>query len=116
MSCVYTYKYVYTHTCINIFIFSWFHPNLNRHHAEALLIQNGQDGSYLLRHCTSEKADYVLSCRCVNSVKHFQIKWDGKFYKFGMGLFSNFSEFVKHFENKPLIGGESGLSSIFKVY
>jgi len=41
-------------------------------------------------------------------VKHFQIGWDGTQFKFGMGSFSNISEFVEHFENKPLIGGDSG--------
>lgn len=46
--------------------------------------------------------------RCASSVKHFQIGWDGSQFKFGMGSFSNISEFVEHFENKPLIGGDSG--------
>ena len=49
-----------------------------------------------------------LFFRCANSVKHFQIGWDGSQYKFGMGTFSCLSEFVEHFENKPLIGGDSG--------
>jgi dual adaptor for phosphotyrosine/3-phosphotyrosine/3-phosphoinositide len=42
-------------------------------------------------------------------VKHFQIGWDGHKYTFGMGKFDCLSEFVEHFENKPLIGGDSGL-------
>ena len=48
-------------------------------------------------------------------MKHFQIGWDGKHYTFGMGKFANLNDFVDHFENKPLIGGESGeiLSKIF---
>ncbi|XP_057309550.1 dual adapter for phosphotyrosine and 3-phosphotyrosine and 3-phosphoinositide-like isoform X2 [Hydractinia symbiolongicarpus] len=92
----------------------WFHPNLNRHHAEALLIQNGKDGSYLLRTSTSHDGEYSLSCRCADSVKHFQIGWDGVYYTFGMGTFNSLAEFVKHFENKPLIGGESGVLTILK--
>ena len=52
--------------------------------------------------------------RCASSVKHFQIGWDGTQFKFGMGSFSNISEFVEHFENKPLIGGDSGKLNTFK--
>ena len=51
----------------------------------------------------------ISSPRCANSVKHFQIGWDGHKYTFGMGKFDCLSEFVEHFENKPLIGGDSGL-------
>lgn len=95
-----------------LFLFSWFHPNLNRHHAEAILIQNGQDGSYLLRSSTSHHGEYSLSVRSLNSVKHFQIGWDGSHYTFGMGRFSSLKDFVQHFQNKPLIGGESGTNKV----
>eukprot|EP00112_Aurelia_sp_Birch-Aquarium-sp1_P012479 Seg2624.5 transcript_id=Seg2624.5/GoldUCD/mRNA.D3Y31 product="Dual adapter for phosphotyrosine and 3-phosphotyrosine and 3-phosphoinositide" protein_id=Seg2624.5/GoldUCD/D3Y31 len=93
---------------------SWFHPNLNRHHAEALLIQNGQDGSYLLRQSTTNPGEYSLSVRCASSAKHFQIGWDGTHYTFGMGRFPSLKDFVEHFENKPLIGGESGVLTLLK--
>ena len=53
--------------------------------------------------------------RCANSVKHFQIGWDGDQYTFGMGKFNNINDFVEHFENKPLIGGESGEYQIMPV-
>jgi len=92
----------------------WFHSDLNRHHSEALLIQNGTDGSYLLRSSTSHPGEYSLSVRCANSVKHFQIGWDGTYYSFGMGRFSNLKDFIAHFENKPLIGGESGELTLLK--
>nr|XP_047145003.1 dual adapter for phosphotyrosine and 3-phosphotyrosine and 3-phosphoinositide-like isoform X2 [Hydra vulgaris] len=92
----------------------WFHSNLDRHQAEALLLHNGQDGSYLLRICTNNENSYVLSCRCANSVKHFQISYDGKYYRFGMAIFETFSELVKHFENQPLLGGESGVLTLLK--
>ena len=83
---------------------------MTRHQAEALLIQNGCDGSYLLRESTNKThhAQYSLSCRCSDSVKHFQINWDGSEYTFGMGKFPSLQDFISHFENKPLIGGESG--------
>ena len=56
----------------------------------------------------SHPGEYSLSVRCSDSVKHFQIGWDGSNYVFGMGSFPNLLDFVTHFENKPLIGGESG--------
>uniref|UniRef100_A0A8B9PLL1 SH2 domain-containing protein n=1 Tax=Apteryx owenii TaxID=8824 RepID=A0A8B9PLL1_APTOW len=39
----------------------WYHDNLTRHAAEALLLSNGQDGSYLLR-----KNDLQVSFQGVN--------------------------------------------------
>jgi len=96
----------------------WYHPNLTRHQAEALLIQNASDGSYLLRDSTTtgpSEIRYSLSCRCSNAVKHYQITWDGSEYSFGMGKFQTLADFVKHFENKPLIGGQSGVLTLLKV-
>ena len=45
-------------------IFSYFHPDLDRHTAECLLLQNGEVGTYLLRN-SSEKNSYVVSVRWV---------------------------------------------------
>lgn len=50
--------------------------------------------------------------RCANSVKHFRIGWDGQKYTFGMGKFDCLDEFIEHFENKPLIGSDSGLRDL----
>ncbi|CAH3143527.1 unnamed protein product [Pocillopora meandrina] len=93
---------------------SWYHYNVSRHVAEGLLMANGRDGSYLLRASASNPGEYSLSVRCASSVKHFQIGWDGSQFKFGMGSFSNINEFVEHFENKPLIGGDSGVLTLLK--
>lgn len=46
---------------VNI-LFSWFHPGCDRHTAESLLLQNGVDGTYLLRP-SSKPGDYALSVR-----------------------------------------------------
>ena len=89
--------------------FSWFHQHLSRHQAEALLMQNGENGSYLLRESSTNLGEYSLSVRSLNAVKHFQIGWDGRVFKFGMGRFNNLEDFTKHFQNQPLIGGESGI-------
>ena len=51
---------------VNIYysFFSWFHPNVDRHTAESLLLQNGIDGTYMLRD-SSKLGDYALSVRLV---------------------------------------------------
>lgn len=41
----------------------WYHGNLTRHAAEALLLSNGRDGSYLLRDSNERMGLYSLSVR-----------------------------------------------------
>lgn len=41
----------------------WYHGNLTRHAAEALLLSNGCDGSYLLRDSNERTGLYSLSVR-----------------------------------------------------
>lgn len=41
----------------------WYHGNLTRHAAEALLLSNGRDGSYLLRDSNEQTGLYSLSVR-----------------------------------------------------
>jgi len=41
---------------------SWFHPSADRHIAESLLMQNGEEGSYLLRPSKND-GNYSLSVR-----------------------------------------------------
>ncbi|KAK2155102.1 hypothetical protein LSH36_249g03018 [Paralvinella palmiformis] len=92
---------------------SWYHPNADRHIAESLLMQNAQDGSYLMRP-SSKQGEFALSIRCKEAVKHYNIYWDGKHYKFGMAIFDNLQEFTEHFVNRPLVAGESGILTVLK--
>lgn len=93
----------------------WFHSKADRHIAESLLLQNGKDGSYLIRHRTSENGcGYSLSVRAKDSVKHYPVTFDGNQFKFGMLTFSHFAEFVKHFDDQPLLAGESGVITVLK--
>ncbi|XP_056915005.1 dual adapter for phosphotyrosine and 3-phosphotyrosine and 3-phosphoinositide isoform X2 [Takifugu flavidus] len=62
----------------------WFHGDLSRHAAEALLLSNGTDGSYLLRNSNA-----------------------------GLGCFA-LSDFVNHFANQPLLGSDAGTLIILK--
>ncbi|XP_033747014.1 dual adapter for phosphotyrosine and 3-phosphotyrosine and 3-phosphoinositide-like [Pecten maximus] len=85
----------------------WFHPGVDRHTAESLLLQNGVDGTYMLRP-SSKVGEYALSVRCDKSVKHFNLSVEGTDFKFGHGEFHSMSELINHFANKPLIGADSG--------
>ncbi|XP_074648318.1 dual adapter for phosphotyrosine and 3-phosphotyrosine and 3-phosphoinositide-like isoform X2 [Tubulanus polymorphus] len=91
----------------------WYHPSLSRHVAESLLLQNGRDGTYLLRP-SSNPGEFAVSIRCTDSVKHFPLSWDGTSYAFGMGTFDTIAELVDHFASKPLIGAESGVLTALK--
>ncbi|KAF3815461.1 hypothetical protein GH733_016414, partial [Mirounga leonina] len=85
----------------------WYHSNLTRHAAEALLLSNGCDGSYLLRDSNERTGLYSLSVRAKDSVKHFHVEYTGYSFKFGFNEFSSLKDFVKHFANQPLIGSET---------
>ncbi|TKC48699.1 hypothetical protein EI555_002887, partial [Monodon monoceros] len=87
----------------------WYHGNLTRHAAEALLLSNGCDGSYLLRNSNERTGLYSLSVRAKDSVKHFHVEYTGYSFKFGFNEFSSLKDFVKHFANQPLIGSETGI-------
>ncbi|KAM8939415.1 dual adapter for phosphotyrosine and 3-phosphotyrosine and 3-phosphoinositide [Pelodytes ibericus] len=93
----------------------WYHDNLSRHAAEALLLTNGQDGSYLLRKSDSNAHNiYSLSVRAKESVKHFQVIQCGSSFKFGFNEFATVKDFIEHFANQPLIGSESGTLILLK--
>ncbi|XP_028347481.1 dual adapter for phosphotyrosine and 3-phosphotyrosine and 3-phosphoinositide isoform X2 [Physeter macrocephalus] len=92
----------------------WYHGNLTRHAAEALLLSNGCDGSYLLRDSNEMTGLYSLSVRAKDSVKHFHVEYTGYSFKFGFNEFSSLKDFVKHFANQPLIGSETGTLIVLK--
>ncbi|GAB1288156.1 Dual adapter for phosphotyrosine and 3-phosphotyrosine and 3-phosphoinositide [Apodemus speciosus] len=92
----------------------WYHGNLTRHAAEALLLSNGRDGSYLLRDSNEQIGLYSLSVRAKDSVKHFHVEYTGYSLKFGFNEYSSLKDFVKHFANQPLIGSETGTLIVLK--
>ena len=51
----------------------------------------------------------IISCRCNNAVKHFQVTYDAGQYHFGLVTFASLDQFLDHFDNQPLIGGEAGM-------
>lgn len=47
--------------------------------------------------------------RSLDSVKHFPLVFENKKFFFGVGEFFNVEQLVEHFQNYPIIGGETGL-------
>ncbi|XP_006011026.1 dual adapter for phosphotyrosine and 3-phosphotyrosine and 3-phosphoinositide [Latimeria chalumnae] len=92
----------------------WYHHNLSRHAAEALLLSNGTDGSFLLRKSKENENLFSLSVRAKDSVKHFHVERINSSYKFGFNEFSSLKEFANHFANQPLIGSETGTLIVLK--
>ncbi|MFT7806408.1 dual adapter for phosphotyrosine and 3-phosphotyrosine and 3-phosphoinositide-like [Arapaima gigas] len=86
----------------------WYHGDLSRHAAEALLMSNGGSGSYLLRDSQEGPNSFALSVRAKDSVKHFQVSRRSNRYSFGFKDFHSLREFIQHFANQPLIGSETG--------
>ncbi|XP_053112323.1 dual adapter for phosphotyrosine and 3-phosphotyrosine and 3-phosphoinositide isoform X2 [Hemicordylus capensis] len=92
----------------------WYHDSLTRHAAEALLLSNGSDGSYLLRKSYGKPDLFSLSVRAKDSVKHFHVEYTGSSYKFGFNEFANLKDLIMHFANQPLIGSETGTLIVLK--
>ncbi|XP_076825295.1 dual adapter for phosphotyrosine and 3-phosphotyrosine and 3-phosphoinositide-like [Clavelina lepadiformis] len=92
---------------------NWYHGKITRHIAEALLMANGMEGSYLLRD-GSDPNTYSISVRGRDSVKHFKIAKEGRIFKFGITEFNTLDSLITHFANQPLLGGNSGTLVLLK--
>ena len=93
----------------------WFHPQLTRHAAECMLIDNAPEGTFLLRP-SSDGEGYVLSVKLSSSVQHVRVTIGprGK-YLFGNSSFENVRSLKRHFEmEKPVIGGDSNIRVALK--
>ena len=96
-------------------IVEWFHPQLTRHAAECMLIDNAPEGSFLLRP-SSNGEGYVLSIKLSSSVQHVRVTIGaGGKYHFGNSSFANVRSFKRHFEmEKPVIGSDSNIRVVLR--
>ncbi|KAI4804865.1 hypothetical protein KUCAC02_026477 [Chaenocephalus aceratus] len=92
----------------------WYHHDLSRHAAEALLLSNGTDGSYLLRNSNEGEGCLALSVRAKDSVKHFHVTRKDNGYSFGFNEYPTLQHFVIHFANQPLLGSDAGTLMVLK--
>lgn len=90
----------------------WYHGNISRNTAEALLLANGIEGTYLLRKSERFEGNYAISVRCHDSIKHYAVNYDkySGIYTFGIGQFDSLEELIDHFKCLPVLGGETGPS------
>lgn len=98
-------------------VLSWYHPNLTRHAADCMLIDNAPEGSYLLRSSTDHEKDgsYVLSVKLSSSVQHIKVINTNESLVFGNSTFENMESFRRHFEQeRPVIGGDSGITVVLR--
>ena len=73
----------------------WFHARITGHDAEALLLERGSDGSFLVRPSQSNPGDFTLSVRRGEEVTHIKIQNSGDFYDlYGGEKFATLSELV----------------------
>lgn len=72
----------YKSQMISNFFLSWYHYDLTRHAAEALLLSNGKDGSYLLRNSNEGAGCFALSVRSVNLSTYGAYQWNKQTNKY----------------------------------
>jgi len=76
----------------------WFHPNLSNVEAERLLLERGQDGSFLVRPSKSSAGHFSLSVRRRDKVTHIKIRRVGEFYDLHGGeQFATLAELVQFY-------------------
>ena len=64
--------------------------------------------SYVTTCTPSPPSHFHLPDRCRNSVKHYRVIWDGRQFCFGLGKFPDVETLIEHFDNQPIISGDSG--------
>ena len=58
---------------------------------------------------------FYLFCRSLDSIKHFPLLREGTKFVFGIGEFSNVEQLLEHFQNYPIIGGETGFDILYSL-
>lgn len=51
---------------------------------------------------------FIYFGRSLDSIKHFPLVLQGTKFVFGIGEFNNVEQLMEHFQNYPIIGGETG--------
>ena len=83
----------------------WYHGNLSRHTAEALLMANGREGSFLLRDVPNA---HCLTARGRDEVKHFKIEQKEDGYTFAHSTFDSLDQLLQILANQVILCGEAG--------
>ncbi|BFZ23249.1 hypothetical protein BsWGS_26288 [Bradybaena similaris] len=93
----------------------WFHPNITGHQAERLLMEKGQDWSFLVRPSSTKEA-YTISVRHNGEVTHIKIQNSGDSYDLcGGETFATLSELIQYYmENHNQLREKNGAPIMLK--
>ncbi|CAK8689459.1 unnamed protein product [Clavelina lepadiformis] len=83
----------------------WYHGNMSRHIAEALLMANGREGSFLLRDVPGTQC---VSVRGQDAVKHFKMERKGSKITFAHSEFDSVSQLLQVFANQVILCSQTG--------
>eukprot|EP00052_Salpingoeca_macrocollata_P029158 m.290719 g.290719 ORF g.290719 m.290719 type:complete len:425 (-) comp22951_c0_seq8:71-1345(-) len=78
----------------------WFHGKLSRTQAGKILLQVGENRSFLIRESESKPGEFSLSVRHNDSDQHFRIRRtdDGGYFITRRSVFSNLRDLVEHYK------------------
>uniref|UniRef100_H2XQM6 PH domain-containing protein n=1 Tax=Ciona intestinalis TaxID=7719 RepID=H2XQM6_CIOIN len=90
----------------------WYHGGITRHVAEALLMANGREGSFLMRDVTGGQC---ISVRTNDAVKHFKIEVTADAeVVFAHGSFMSMAHLLQVFANQLILCADLGTMLILK--
>ncbi|XP_023948679.2 tyrosine-protein phosphatase corkscrew [Bicyclus anynana] len=82
----------------------WYHGQLTAKEAERIMLENGRNGSFLVRESQRQPGDFVLSVRMRDRVTHVIIRRKDNRYDVGGGLqFDDLVSLVDHYRNYPMV-------------
>lgn len=82
----------------------WYHGQLTAKEAERIMLENGKNGSFLVRESQRQPGDYVLSVRTRDRVTHVILrKQDDKYDVGGGQQFNDLVSLIDHYRNFPMV-------------
>lgn len=82
----------------------WYHGQLTAKEAERLMLENGKNGSFLVRESQRQPGDFVLSVRTRDRVTHVIIRRKDNDYDVGGGQqFPDLVSLIDHYRNFPMV-------------
>lgn len=82
----------------------WYHGQLTAKEAERMMLENGRNGSFLVRESQRQPGDFVLSVRMRDRVTHVIIRRKDNKYDVGGGLqFDDLVSLVEHYRHYPMV-------------
>lgn len=82
----------------------WYHGQLTAKEAERVMLENGKNGSFLVRESQRQPGDFVLSVRTRDRVTHVIIRRQDNKYDVGGGQqFNDLVSLIEHYRNFPMV-------------